>query len=50
MKYFDIAVDIEIVQELLDLSVADLAKNISVAEKKAYGKRTAEWLLNANSR
>ena len=30
MKYFDVAADIEIVQELLGLSVAELAEQIGV--------------------
>lgn len=40
MKHFDVAADIEIVQELLGLSVADLAKQIGVAERSVYGWKT----------
>jgi len=43
MKYFDVAADIEIVQELLGLSVAELAEQIGVAERSVYG-----WKTNAN--
>lgn len=43
MKCFDVAADIEIVQELLGLSVAELAEQIGVAERSVYG-----WKTNAD--
>ena len=42
MKYFDVAADIEIVLELLELSVAELADYLSVARCSIY-----EWKNNA---
>ena len=37
MKHFDVASDIEIVQELLGLSVSELAEQIGIAERSVYG-------------
>jgi len=49
VKYFDIATDIEIVQELLDLSVAELAEQLGVAERSIYGwKNNAEQISLKN--
>ncbi len=49
MKYFDVAADIEIVQELLGLSVAEIAEQIGVAERSVYSwKNNAEQIAPKN--
>jgi len=40
VKHYDVAADIEIVQELLSLSIADLAKQVGVSERSIYGWKT----------
>lgn len=42
MVYFEVAADIEIMQELLGLSVADLAKQIGVTHQSIYNWKTNE--------
>ena len=49
MKHFDVASDIEIVQELLGLSVSELAEQIGIAERSVYGWKTnAEQISHKN--
>lgn len=49
MKHFNIAIDIEIVQELLGLSIAELAKQIGITERSIYGWKNNENQITSKS-
>lgn len=49
MKHFDVAADMEIVQELLDLSVAEFAEKVGVAPRSIYSwKKDATQITDKN--
>ena len=46
-KHFDVAADIEIIQELLGLSIAELATQAGVAERSIYSRKNNTGSISA---